>query len=49
MNVDDSKYWRPFIKEGAETFIKNVKTKPLLLKIDDLCLPITVNSNAQYE
>ena len=37
-------YWLPFIKNGPSLYIKNVKTTPLLLRIDDLCLPITVNA-----
>jgi hypothetical protein len=37
-------YWVPMIKAGTSRLINNINTQPLVLTIDDLVLPITVNS-----
>lgn len=40
-------YWLPMMRAGASSqFIKNVETQLLLLVIDDVALPITVNQQA---
>lgn len=36
-------YLTPFIKHGVSTFIKNVDTTFLILAVDDLLLPLTIN------
>jgi phage pi2 protein 07 len=37
-------YWLPIMKAGSSRFIKNVNSQLLALAIDDLVLPVTVNS-----
>ncbi|KYC38210.1 hypothetical protein WA1_38365 [Scytonema hofmannii PCC 7110] len=37
-------YWLPMMKAGSSYFINNVNTQLLALAIDDLVLPVTVNS-----
>lgn len=41
------KFLQPLIENGVQHYIENVDTKLLVLKIDDLVLPITVN-DAEY-
>jgi len=38
----------PLMKNGTSAYINNVKTRLMILKIDDLILPITIN-DAEYE
>ncbi|HLP92349.1 MAG TPA: hypothetical protein VK184_27620 [Nostocaceae cyanobacterium] len=37
-------YWLPLMKAGSSTFINNVNTQLLVIAVDDLVLPVTVNS-----
>lgn len=41
-------YCVPMIQNGVQKYIKNVKTKLYLLKLDDILLPININ-DAEYE
>ncbi|MGC1527715.1 MAG: hypothetical protein WA783_16850 [Phormidesmis sp.] len=42
-------YWLPMMRSGSSSaFINNVETQMLLLSVDDVVLPVTVNSQA-YE
>ena len=41
-------YCVPMIQNGVQKYIKNVKTKQYLLKLDDILLPININ-DAEYE
>ncbi len=38
------KYLIPLIKNGPEKYIKNIKTKLMVLQIDNIVLPVTINS-----
>ncbi|MEO1590855.1 MAG: GNAT family N-acetyltransferase [Cyanobacteria bacterium J06632_22] len=40
-------YWLTLMQDGTETYISNVRTQLYLLHLDDLVLPITVNT-AEY-
>lgn len=40
-------YWEPFVKKGASRLIRNVVTTPLLLQVDDVFLPVTVNPGGE--
>ena len=41
------RYWQPFVQLGAARFIRNVATTPLLLQIDEVFLPVTVNPGGE--
>ena len=41
------RYWQPFVQQGAARFIRNVATTPLLLQVDDVFLPVTVNPGGE--
>ena len=41
-------YWLAMMRDGTDTYIRNVHTQLYLLQIEDQVLPITVN-DAEYE
>ncbi|MFC5702355.1 GNAT family N-acetyltransferase [Cohnella faecalis] len=41
-------YLEPLVREGTDRYIRNVRTTMLLMRIDDLILPITVN-DGEYD
>ncbi|SFJ66039.1 GNAT family N-acetyltransferase [Thermoflavimicrobium dichotomicum] len=42
------RYHTPFLQKGTQTFIANVQTELMLLQVDSLLLPLTVNQK-EYE